>query len=76
MSSLTDPHAGQPLVSAGLTLAESGRVVIMIHGRNASPRNILDLIPRLNRPGFAYLAPAAANNTWYPLSFLANLAQN
>ena len=76
MSNSTDPHAGQPLVSAGRSLAESGRVVIMIHGRNASPRNILDLIPRLNRPGFAYLAPAAANNTWYPLGFLANLEQN
>ena len=76
MSFLTDPHSGQPLASAGLSLAESGRVVIMIHGRNASPRNILDLVPRLNRPGFAYLAPAAANNTWYPLSFLADVAQN
>jgi predicted esterase len=76
MSPSTDPHAGQPLVSAGRSPAESGRAVIMIHGRNASPRNILDLIPRLNRPAFSYLAPAAANNTWYPLSFLADVAQN
>ena len=76
MNLITDPHADQPVVSAGLSLHESGRVVIMIHGRNASPQNILDLIPRLDRPDFTYLAPAAANNTWYPLSFLAELEKN
>jgi predicted esterase len=48
----------------------------MIHGRNASPRNILELIPRLDRPAFAYLAPAAANGTWYPFSFLVERHKN
>ena len=48
----------------------------MIHGRSASPRNILDLVPRLDRPGFSYVAPAAANNTWYPFSFLEPIAKN
>jgi uncharacterized membrane protein YgdD (TMEM256/DUF423 family) len=48
----------------------------MIHGRNASPRNILELMPRLDRPDFAYLAPAAANKTWYPFSFLVELPKN
>jgi predicted esterase len=76
MTLTDDPHAGQPLIRAGLSLAESGRAAIMIHGRNASPQNILDLMPRLERPGFSYLAPAAANNTWYPLSFLAELERN
>lgn len=48
----------------------------MVHGRNASPRNILDLAPRLDRPDFSYVAPAAANNTWYPFSFLEQVAKN
>jgi predicted esterase len=48
----------------------------MIHGRNASPQNILDLVPRLNRPRWTYLAPAAAGNTWYPLSFLSEIDRN
>ena len=48
----------------------------MVHGRNASPRNILDLVPRVNRPDFSYLAPAAANHTWYPYSFMAERQQN
>jgi predicted esterase len=76
MNSHLDPHADQPVTIAGLPLAETGRAVVMVHGRNASPRNILDLVPRLDRPGFSYVAPAAANNTWYPFSFLEQLAKN
>jgi predicted esterase len=72
----TDPHADQPVATAGLPPAQTGRAVVMIHGRNASPRNILELVPRLNRPAFSYLAPAAANNTWYPFSFLEQTAKN
>jgi predicted esterase len=72
----SDPHADQPIAMAGLPLAESRRAVVMIHGRNASPRNILDLVPRLDRPDFSYVAPAAANNTWYPFSFLEQVAKN
>ena len=60
----------------GPALAEGGRAVILVHGRNASPRNILDLVPRLNRPLFTYVAPAAANSTWYPYSFLAERGTN
>jgi predicted esterase len=76
MTSSSDPHADQPLTVAGLSLAESGRAVVMVHGRNASARNILDLLPRLDRPGFSYIAPAAANNTWYPFSFLEQVPKN
>jgi phospholipase/carboxylesterase len=76
MTSPTDPHADQPVTLAGLPLSASGRAMVMIHGRNAAPKNILDLMPRLNRPGFSYVAPAAANNTWYPFSFLEPIAKN
>ena len=48
----------------------------MVHGRNAGPANILDLVPRLARPLLTYLAPAAANRTWYPYSFMAEIASN
>jgi phospholipase/carboxylesterase len=70
------PHAGQPIVSAGTPLGQSAAVMIMVHGRNASPANILDLVPQLRRPEFTFLAPAAANHTWYPYSFLAETARN
>src|SRR5215510_13362753 len=76
MSPQPDPHADQPVNVAGLPLGKSGRAVVMVHGRNASPRNILDLVPRLDRPAFSYVAPAAANNTWYPFSFLEQVVKN
>jgi predicted esterase len=65
------PHAGQPVAVAGAPLGESPGAMILVHGRNAAPRNILDLALALDRPGFTYLAPAAAGNTWYPHSFMA-----
>jgi predicted esterase len=71
-----DPHAGQAVVEAGAPLGTAPAVVIMVHGRNAAPMNILDLVPRLNRPALTYLAPAAAGRTWYPYSFMADLASN
>jgi predicted esterase len=71
-----EPHEGQTVVVAGTPLGESDGMVIMLHGRNAAPQNILDLVPRLDRPSWTYLAPAAANHTWYPKSFMAPIEQN
>lgn len=70
------PHAGQPVLSAGKPLGQAPVAVVMVHGRNAGPENILDLVPRLLRPKVTYLAPAAANRTWYPYSFMADVASN
>lgn len=70
------PHAGQPVLTAGPPLGRDGVVAIMVHGRNAGPENILDLAARFGRPNVTYLAPTAANRTWYPNSFLADLASN
>lgn len=72
----SDPHADQPVVQAGAPLGEGRAVVVMIHGRSAGPENILDLVPALDRPDLTYLAPAAANRTWYPFSFMAEIAKN
>lgn len=70
------PHKSQSIVTAGAPLGESDAAVIMVHGRNAGPQNILDLVTRLDRPSWTYLAPAAANRTWYPFSFMAPIEQN
>ena len=71
-----EPHAGQPLVSAGEPLGRGQVVLVMVHGRNAAPANILDLVPRLDRDGLTYLAPTAAGRTWYGHSFMADTASN
>jgi predicted esterase len=70
------PHEGQPVVEYGAPLGAATGVVIMVHGRNASPENILELARRLNRPTLTYLAPAAAGRTWYPFSFMAPRGDN
>ena len=51
-------------------------VVVMLHGRGAGPENILEVVPRLDRPQFEYVAPAAPNRTWYPYSFMAEIGKN
>lgn len=70
------PHAGQPVAEAGSAIDQARAAVVMVHGRNAGPANILDLVPRLARPELAYLAPAASGRTWYPYSFMAEIASN
>jgi predicted esterase len=70
------PHGGQPIESLGVSIDRARGVVILAHGRGASPRSILELVPVLDRPEFAYLAPAAANGTWYPFSFMAETSKN
>lgn len=50
--------------------------MIMVHGRNASPEDILDLADTLEHPEFTYLAPAAQGGTWYPFSFLSEIEKN
>jgi predicted esterase len=70
------PHAGQPVLGWGLPLGQAPIAVIMIHGRGAAPENILELAPVLAHPNATYLAPAAAGNTWYPYSFMSDIARN
>lgn len=70
------PHQGQRVAVAGVALAEATAAMILVHGRGASAENILELADLLPHPQMAYLAPQAADYTWYPYSFLAPLAQN
>ncbi len=71
-----DPHAGQPVEVRGEPLRSSRAAVILIHGRNAGPANILELAEALAYPQVSYLAPAAGGGTWYPDSFMAEIARN
>jgi predicted esterase len=71
-----DPHAGTPVSSRGKPLGSGRAAMIMIHGRNAEAKNILELAAVLPHPDFTYLAPSASGHTWYPLSFMAPIAQN
>jgi predicted esterase len=71
-----DPHAGQPVRTAGAPLERARVAVVMIHGRGATAESILTLAPALEMPDVAFLAPQAAGGTWYPYSFLAPIERN
>lgn len=62
--------------TAGKSLNEAKKVLIMIHGRGAGARDILGLASHFKVAEYALLAPEATNNTWYPYSFMANPEQN
>jgi predicted esterase len=71
------PHDGQPVLAAGEPLEQAGAAAILVHGRGASPEDILySLTAVLDLPGFAFLAPAAASSAWYPNPFMAPLESN
>ena len=74
--SAAGPHQGQPVRTAGEPLERARAAMIMVHGRGATAESILTLANELRQPGFAYLAPQAAGNTWYPYSFLAPIPHN
>jgi len=70
------PHQGQPVLAAGEPLERARAAMVLVHGRGATAEDILTLAAELDQPGFIYLAPQAANNTWYPYSFLAPIERN
>jgi phospholipase/carboxylesterase len=72
----SDPHADQPILSAGAPIVEAELVLILLHGRGATADSILQLYDALELETVAALAPEAAGNTWYPNSFLAPLESN
>lgn len=69
-------HKGSVLRTAGQPLKSARAAMLMVHGRGARAEDILTLAERLDVPTFAYLAPQAAGNTWYPNRFLAPLDSN
>src|ERR1700687_23231 len=73
---MNGPHAGLPVVAAGRPPAEAKAAVVLMHGRGPTPEDILTLVPELDRPDLAYLAPQAAGCSWYPYGFMAPLEQN
>ncbi|MFH5800308.1 alpha/beta hydrolase [Haladaptatus sp. CMAA 1911] len=70
------PHAGQEVVTSGVPLDDARAAMILVHGRGATARSILELGQEFRHEGIAFLAPQAAGNTWYPQSFLAPLDAN
>jgi len=70
------PHQGQSIRTAGELPGRAQAAMVMMHGRGARAEDILSLTESLPQIGFAYFAPQAAENTWYPNRFLVALSEN
>ena len=64
------------ILTAGAPLDRARAATILLHGRGGSAEDILSLGAEFGFDDIAWLAPQAANASWYPYSFLAPLAQN
>jgi len=69
-------HDSQPVYVAGKPLEEAHAAMVMLHGRGADAESILAFAGEFHQPDIAYLAPQAADNTWYPQRFMAPVAAN
>jgi phospholipase/carboxylesterase len=67
---------GQRVVQAGEPLHSARAAMILLHGRGATAEDIMTLVPEIMRAGFAFLAPQAAGNAWYPNPFTGPLESN
>ena len=69
-------HQGQPVKTLGEKLETAKAAMILLHGRGDSAQGILSLVPEITMPGFAYGAPNAAGQVWYPNRFIEPLSHN
>jgi phospholipase/carboxylesterase len=69
-------HEGQAVVRRGPSVEDARAVCVLLHGRGRSPDDVLLLAERIGLDDVAYVAPAAAEDSWWPGSFLAPIAEN
>ena len=73
LSRIDGPHAGRPVLLEGVSPAEAGATILLLHGRGAGADGIVglgrEIVRRLGREDTLLVGPDAANATWYPYSF-------
>jgi len=67
---------GYETVTSGAPLDKARAAVILLHGRGGLAEDMLALAEAFAQRDIAYRALQAPGRTWYPRSFLAEIAQN
>src|SRR5437773_11443817 len=67
---------GQRVLPAGEPLSAERSACVLLHGCGSSAEDIMTRAAEVERPGWAYLAPQASGNAWYPNPFTAPLESN
>lgn len=73
---MNNPHLTQEVVYAGAAISADNPVILALHGRNQTTDFILATVARLGWEAASVVAPAAADNSWYPSGFMAPFADN
>lgn len=76
MASVSGPHAGQPLVTAGAPAAAAEVALVALHGRGATAQGVVNLFEPAVGHGVAVFAPEAARSRWFPRAFDAPIEAN
>lgn len=69
-------HNPNDFQTAGRSLEEAEKVMVLVHGRGSTSQDILSLADHIQDKTFAFVAPQAQGNTWYPYSFLRPTEEN
>ena len=64
------------MLRSGPSVEDARAVCVLLHGRGRSPEDVLGLAERIALDDVAWVAPAAADGSWWPGSFLAPFAEN
>ena len=67
---------GQRVLEAGEPLQSARAAMVLLHGRGATAEDIMTVASEVQMPRWAFLAPQAAGNTWYPNPFTSPLESN
>ncbi len=73
---MSGPHQDQPIRQSGPSLDNADAAIIYVHGRGDTPNGILRLHRFIGQSDVAAVAPAAADQAWYPNSFLDPIETN
>jgi phospholipase/carboxylesterase len=71
-----DPHADQPVVTAGAPSMAAEVAVVLVHGRGATADGVVNLAESFYRHGVAFFAPQASRSRWFPYDARAELDRN
>ena len=69
-------HEDQPLLESGAPLDRARGALIMLHGRDGTPADMLAIARQIRRDDLAVLAPTADGGRWFPYSSLVPTQQN
>ncbi|RQH01205.1 alpha/beta hydrolase [Natrarchaeobius oligotrophus] len=75
-TSVSGPHADQPLLTAGAPARAADVAVVLCHGRGATAQGVINLFEPVYRHGVAVLAPQATRNAWFRRPPTAPRAEN